>query len=152
MDRPVETYYCSHCGNYILVMECRLRDCAKRKADESLCIDINNQVCKWYVLCSFGSNMMCCVMSISLMLGLHSPGMIVDGPMKVLERDNDKLELQYIMPCQQCSLPIAYRHHKNIGQCKRIFVLNDAISNDPTALQKKIKELKQSLALVKGFK
>ena len=124
VDRPVETYYCSHCGNYILVMECRLRDCAKRKADHALCIDIKNQVCKW-------------------------PGLIVDGPMKVLQREGDKLELQYTMPCQQCSLPIAYRHQKNIQQCTRMFVLHDAISNDPTALEKKIKELKQTLAMLK---
>eukprot|EP01084_Bolivina_argentea_P094629 170126_1 len=127
IDRPIETYYCCYCGNYCLVMECRLKDCAKRKSDNSFCIDIKNQVCKF-------------------------PGVIIDGELKIFERDNNKLELQYIMSCQQCSLPIAYRHCKNIKESNRIFVLFDAISNDPTCLQKKIQEYKHVIAIAKGLK
>lgn len=108
-------------------MECRLKDCPKRKADDAICIDIKQQVCKL-------------------------PGVIIDGELKIINKENNKLELQYIMNCKQCSLPIGYRHKKNIKQCKRIFVLNDAISNDPTCVQKKIQELKQVLAFAKGIK
>ena len=108
-------------------MECRLKDCPKRKADDAICTDIKQQVCKF-------------------------PGIIIDGPLKIIKKDNDKLELQYYSTCQQCSLPIAYRHQKDIKQCKRIFVLNDALSNDPTCVQKKVQELQQVLAFARGAK
>lgn len=108
-------------------MECRLKDCAKRKADDAICIDIKQQVCKF-------------------------PGLIIDGPLKIIQKKDNKLELQYIMKCQQCSLPIGYRHNKDIKQCKRIFILNDAISNDPTCFQNKIQELQQVLAYAMNAK
>ena len=106
-------------------MECRLRDCAKREADSAFCIDIQHQIAKF-------------------------PGIVVDGPLKIIEKEGDKLEVQYTMACQQCALPIAYRHHKNINS--RIFVLQDAISNDPTCVEKKIAEYKQMMAIAKGIK
>ena len=105
------------CGNYCIVMECRLNDCAQRKRDGAFGVDVKNQVCKF--------------------LGLQA-----EGHIKVLQRDGDKLELEYTMNCRQCSLPIAYRHQKNIKQCERIFVLQDAISNDQTCAQQKIQEFK----------
>mmetsp|Transcript_74103 Transcript_74103/g.118052 ORF Transcript_74103/g.118052 Transcript_74103/m.118052 type:complete len:216 (-) Transcript_74103:173-820(-) len=125
VDRPIETYYCCFCGNYCLVMECRLKDCAQRFADDAYGVDIVNQVCKF-------------------------PGIVIGSQLKVMQKANDKLEIQYMMSCQQCSLPIAYRHYQDIKQCPRIFVFNDSISNDPTCVQKKIYQLKQTLSFAKG--
>eukprot|EP01084_Bolivina_argentea_P137236 241702_1 len=93
IDKPIETYYCCYCANYCLVMECRLKDCPKRKADNAFCVDIKNQVCKF-------------------------PGIVIDGPLKTIAKEKDQLELQYTMTCKQCSLPIAYRHTNNIKQKK----------------------------------
>ena len=107
-------------------MECGLNDCAKRKSDNSYAIDIINQLCKF-------------------------PGLIINGNTKIIERDNNKLEIQYTMLCKQCSLPVAYRHKKNISQCKRIFALFDSISTDPTCFQNKIEQLKQTLNMAKSI-
>merc|ERR1712129_525047 len=125
VDKHVETFYCLWCGQYALVMESRLNQCAKREADDAFAVDIKHQIVKF-------------------------PGITMDGGMKVIKRDNGKkLELQHTMNCKSCSLPIAYRHCKDINQCKRIFVLQDAVSNDPTCVERKIEEYKQMMAALK---
>jgi len=58
--------------------------------------------------------------------------------------------MQYRMHCCLCCLPIAYRHDPDISHSNRIFILNDALSNDPLTFQKKISELKNTFAVAKG--
>jgi len=44
VDRPVETYYCSHCGRYCMVTETSLNDCLIRNIDGAYVLDIRNQI------------------------------------------------------------------------------------------------------------
>jgi len=154
VDRPVEMYYCSHCGHYCMVTETSLNDCLIRNIDTSFVLDIKNQIFR--------------------MPGLYDGSKIILKRLNVVTQsnnDNDidintntntnnnnnnnnndnktkyKLEIQYRMHCSSCCLPIGYRHDSDINHCNRIFILNDSLSNDPLTFQKKISELKTTFSI-----
>ncbi|ETO29970.1 hypothetical protein RFI_07152 [Reticulomyxa filosa] len=154
-DKYLERYWCAHCGRFAMVMETSLFDCLIRKQDESYCVDISTQVFRTPGLYEGG------VKVLRRQCVVHVPADTGDNKAKEKELDNaaeatvektvEALEIQYRMNCRSCALPILYRHKSDRNSCNRVFVFNDALSNDPTVVTQKIEMLKESLAIAKGL-
>lgn len=118
-------------------MESRLKDCVTRKTDNSFCVDIKQQIFRY--------------------TGVYfeSKPIIFKRDIVINDKDNKKnyykLEIIWTINCKQCGLTIGYKHEKDINKCTRIFIFEDAISNDPMIVHTKIAELQQSLAIAKGL-
>ena len=148
-DRLLIRYYCTHCGNFCGVMESRLQSAAVRRLDCSRCIDISTQVIK--------------------LSGIEKSKKKDKSVIKLRSSDGYKLEIRYHLQCKKCHLPVAYVHNEpieseesdsdeldseesmsrmiDLSNCSRLFVLDDALSDDPTAFSSKIDQLSRVLSL-----
>lgn len=161
MDRPVETYYCSHCGRYCMVTETSLNDCLIRNADNSYVLDIKNQIFRTPGLYEGSKIILKRPYSVQPNTNDNNNNNNTTNEVEMKNMNDNithengnkikyRLEIQYRLHCCSCCLPIAYRHNADMSQCNRIFILNDALSNDPLTFQKKISELKSAFAIAKG--
>ena len=171
IDQNVVTYYCCYCGNYCIATESQLTDCPLRKTDESHVLDISNQIFRSPGLYFDTRKEKIKVIRRKCQIQVKKEKEKEKQEEKNKEKEKDKekdntdndntnfeivtktiekLEVQYRFFCQSCDLPVAYCHVADRNKCKRIFIINDALSNDPTMVQQKIRQLKHVFDIAKG--